>query len=478
MKLLKEQLLQHLIGWTLFAILLLLAAYYFITAPVLLNMYSRMVARAYDSLCTVSLQDLLRGSSQDIELLDEVSRLADYTICDEQFELVLSSYNYGGNNHILTRIRKDPDSFILDPVPERETERFGSPISIKGKVEESGHTYYVYVFKNTSLLLEKIHFGMNVLVICFAILSVILVFFYWIHLNGHMQQFEKIRSQISILAKGDYLTRISAETFPSDVEGLAKDLNHIAETINYDKSALRNLEYLLTKKGKNNNKEDVSSTKLARNITHQLKTPLAIISSQVELCSMETDPQKRDYYYTSIMEEIDKMSMLITNILTEAKNDHNYVSIRLRRTNVSELFGDLVLKYESWLSSGDIRFSHNIEPDLYAMADPVQLEQAVHNYMMNAFSHTRKGKQICLTCVRDGEWLQIKVFNEGNGIPLKEMESIWEDSYQGEKSGNRQGTGLGLYIVKDIVIQHHGICGLNNLSNGVEFWIEIPLLRD
>ena len=87
------------------------------------------------------------------------------------------------------------------------------------------------------------------------------------------------------------------------------------------------------------------------NITHELKTPLAIISSQVELLQYEYDETKKDYYFTSILEETDKMSRLISSILQNSRMENKIQQASLRWSSLSDLLLDLKPKYESWLAS-------------------------------------------------------------------------------------------------------------------------------
>ena len=109
------------------------------------------------------------------------------------------------------------------------------------------------------------------------------------------------------------------------------------------------------------------------------------------------------YYYESIMEEIDKMSALITRILMEEQNPGSSGKIVLRRISLSDLLSELVPKYESWMKKNRIQFSAKITPQIYIVADAALIEQAVHNYIMNAYSHTRPDRKIVLSLsVRGG----------------------------------------------------------------------------
>ena len=135
----------------------------------------------------------------------------------------------------------------------------------------------------------------------------------------------------------------------------------------------------------------------------------------------------------------------------------------------------MVPKYENWLSHNGILFTTEIEEQLYARIDVQQMEHAINNYIMNAFAHTKKGKKVVLRLFEEEGTNVLEVYNEGNGIADEDIESIWNSYYQRvpTKGNEKSSVGLGLYIVKDIVRQHGGECGVRNEAKGVTFWIKI-----
>ena len=111
-----------------------------------------------------------------------------------------------------------------------------------------------------------------------------------------------------------------------------------------------------------------------------------------------------------------------------------------------------------------------------AYMDSLQIEQALNNYMMNAIHHTKGGRTVQLTLKSEKDCFYLSVYNDGPRIPAGELSQIWTSFYQ-TSDRRKDGTteiGLGLYIVKDIVNHHNGTCGVQNLENGVEFWMKLP----
>ena len=177
------------------------------------------------------------------------------------------------------------------------------------------------------------------------------------------------------------------------------------------------------------------------------------------------------------MEEIDKMSLLISNILQNSKLEHEIMNVRLRWANLSEIIEELVPKYENLLATNRIELTTSIEEHCTAYIDPLQIEQAINNYMMNAYRHTKQGKNVKLSLYSDENNCFISVFNEGICIPDSELEGIWTDFYHKKATEAKavgMEIGLGLYIVKDIMRQHNGECGVKNHKSGVEFYLQLP----
>ena len=221
------------------------------------------------------------------------------------------------------------------------------------------------------------------------------------------------------------------------------------------------------------------------NFAHELKTPLAVVSSQVEMLEIAGDKIDRSYYYSSIHEELDKMSRMVGELLDFSMLDNQMSSMEMSRVNVSEMIEYLLLRYDAMFRKNEIKVEQEIEKNCFAYGNRMYLERAVNNYLMNAFQHTEQGKRIRITLKKEKKQIRMEVYNDGAQIKEEQMEHIWDSFYttsQKKKpvtSENEvRNIGLGLFVVRKIVDKHKGSCGAKNIENGVLFWLQLPEIRD
>lgn len=216
------------------------------------------------------------------------------------------------------------------------------------------------------------------------------------------------------------------------------------------------------------------------NISHELKTPLAVVSSQVEMLEIAGDKIDRSYYYNSIREELDKMSKMVGELLDFSMLDNRMSSMEMSRVNVSELAEYLMLRYDAIFQKNEIKVEKEIEQNCFTYGNRMYLERAVNNYLMNAFQHTEQGKKIRLSLKAEKQWLRLDVYNDGERITEEQMEHIWDSFYTSSRkkqpsSAVERNIGLGLFTVRKIVEKHQGSCGAENKENGVLFWMKLPI---
>lgn len=217
------------------------------------------------------------------------------------------------------------------------------------------------------------------------------------------------------------------------------------------------------------------------NVSHGLKTPLAVISGQVEMLECMGEDIDRDYYYSSIYEEINKMTDMVGTLLDITILDHRMEKMEMCEVNLSELMEYMILKYDAVFKKNKIKLQTKLEENCMVNGNRMYLEEAVNNLIMNAVQFTPQGKKIRMFLERDGADAMIRIYNDGSRISEKNMEDIWNSFYIGENGTARSdiksaNAGLGLYLVRKITEQHGGLCGVQNMENGVEFWLRIPVL--
>lgn len=132
----------------------------------------------------------------------------------------------------------------------------------------------------------------------------------------------------------------------------------------------------------------------------------------------------------------------------------------------------LLLKYDALFRQKEIKRICKMEQNCTVLADRSCMEKVMSNYLLNAFSHTGTGGVLEVFLEREKDRVIFRVYNQGTAIPEKDLDKIWNSYYQGQEQENH--AGLGLYIVKTIILLHKGTYGVRNRDKGVEFWFSLP----
>ena len=189
-------------------------------------------------------------------------------------------------------------------------------------------------------------------------------------------------------------------------------------------------------------------------ISHELKSPLTIITGQLEGMKLNIGKYKdHDKYLSESLEVAGQMQNLVHEILSLNKLESQELKLQLSRINLSELINELIVK-NSYLSvTKPITVNKNIAKNIYLEGDFNLLKRALRNIIENAYLYSTQFVEISLT----DDVLRIK--NSYTNFPKAELENIFKPFYRIEKSRNRQmgGSGLGLYIVKMILDKHQNL---------------------
>ncbi len=187
--------------------------------------------------------------------------------------------------------------------------------------------------------------------------------------------------------------------------------------------------------------------------SHELKTPLAVITSNIDMIEGKKDDKK---WIENIKNESDRMNKLIINLLDLAKleNDND---IELSNINISKVLEKTILPFEGIMYEKKIKLSYNIEDNIELLCNEEQIKELIVILIDNAIKHS-KGKVI-VDLNKDKKNITIKVSNNGDPIPEGEEEKIFERFYKVDKSRNRKNNnyGIGLAIAKSIVEKNNGI---------------------
>jgi signal transduction histidine kinase len=242
------------------------------------------------------------------------------------------------------------------------------------------------------------------------------------------------------------------------------EINQLAATMNYATTEL--------------SKTDELRKELIANISHDLRTPLTMVKMYAELIRDVSgeNPEKRYAHTQVIIEESDRLSTLITDMLDLSKLQSGTAQMNLKEFDLGEKSKTILNRFHALTERHGYVFKINCEPDTMVSADEQKIEQVIYNLVGNAVNYTGEDKTVAINVKKSGSKTRFEVTDSGKGIPEEEQEQIWERYYKAKETHKRAvvGTGLGLSIVKGILEGHHVAYGVEStLGKGSTFWFEL-----
>jgi len=266
-------------------------------------------------------------------------------------------------------------------------------------------------------------------------------------------------------------------TTNDEIGELGGSINILSEKLEKTFTELKNANNELLTDIQNKIQIDEMRKDFLSNVTHELKTPIALIQGYAEGLSdnINEDADSREFYCEVIIDEAKKMNQMVKKLLSlnQIESGNNQVNI--------ERF-DLVALIRSVLSSTEILFQQkeillhfeHTDP-VYVWSDEYMTEEVVTNFISNALNHVEGAKIIEIKLIQHDEVVRVAVYNTGAKIPEEDIENIWIKFYKVDKARTREygGSGIGLSIVKAIMTSLNQKYGVINHDAGVEFWFEL-----
>lgn len=263
----------------------------------------------------------------------------------------------------------------------------------------------------------------------------------------------------------------------NEIDELGEHMNGLSITLERTISELKSVNNQLQIDIENKIQIDEMRKEFLSNVSHELKTPLALIQGYAEGLKecINDDAESRDFYCEVIMDEADKMNRMVKKLLTLNQLESGQETITIERFDLTELILGIIHSSEILLNQNGITLTFQQEAPIYVWADEFKVEEVVTNYLSNAIHHAEGKKQIAVNCQKRKDCVRVSVFNTGKQIPDEDLDQIWIKFYKVDKARTREygGSGIGLSIVKAIMESFHRECGVLNHEDGVEFWFEL-----
>lgn len=263
----------------------------------------------------------------------------------------------------------------------------------------------------------------------------------------------------------------------TEVAELGEHMNFLSHTLETTISNLKVANNELQKDIEKKEQIDEMRKEFLSNVSHELKTPIALIQGYAEGLkeNINEDPESKNFYCDVIIDEADKMNRMVKKLLTLNQLEFGNDMVEMTRFNITEMIEGMVQTNQLLVQQAGVSIQFAEKEPVFVWGDEFKVEEVLTNYLSNALHHVEGEKRIEISFEQKEDVLRIKVFNTGNPIPEDELDKIWVKFYKVDKARTREygGSGIGLSIVKAIMESMNQKCGVNNLKNGVEFWLEL-----
>ncbi len=305
--------------------------------------------------------------------------------------------------------------------------------------------------------------------------SAIVIIFVSRRISRPILQLSKISKEITNLnfdAKYKSYMLSSRET-----DELGNNMNILSDTLQDVISELKEANNELMQDLEKKEKIDEMRKEFLSNVSHELKTPLALIQGYAEGLKecINDDPESKDFYSDVIIDEAGKMNKMVQKLLTLNQLEFGNEMVEMKRFELGELIDGVVNASSLMASQNDINIKFKINNPIYVWGDEFKVEEVISNFLSNAIHYAKNEKQIEINVEVKDDIVRTTVFNTGDLIPEEEIDKVWIKFYKVDKARTREygGSGIGLSIVKAIMDSFHQKCGVENKKNGVAFWMEL-----
>ncbi|MFV0249989.1 MAG: ATP-binding protein [Bacilli bacterium] len=333
--------------------------------------------------------------------------------------------------------------------------RFSNTVLMNGiKLEDD-----LYVFVNVSL--EPLNSTAKILASQLVYVTILVLF-----LSFTLAYFisKKLSKPITSLSKSAKRLSAGENDVVFNPGGDIKEINELATTLNFMSEEF--------------SKTDELRRELMANVSHDLKTPLTMIKAYAEMVRdlSYNDEKKRNSHLNTIIDETDRLNILVNDILELSKMQSNVVSINYENFDLSELIKSIISKFNYLKETENYIFKYDNNKPIMIYADKLKIGQVIYNLIGNATNYVGKDKQVIINVKKTDDSIKVEVSDHGKGIAKKDINFIWDKYYKTDKNYKRNviGTGLGLSIVKNILTMHKYEYGVISKENkGTTFYFII-----
>ncbi|MFA9397780.1 MAG: ATP-binding protein [Clostridiaceae bacterium] len=347
-----------------------------------------------------------------------------------------------------------------------------SPVSIDGEITE-----FIFAVSSFQPIDEAAATVREFYVYYLIGAFIVILLLSFIYSNMISKPLIEMNKKAKLMAKLDFTSKCDIAR-DDEIGSLAHTLNFLSETLDKSLSKLKESN----KKLKNDIEREKELEKVRKDfisaISHELKTPIALIEGYAEgLKDGIVENEDKDYYLDVILDESQNMTKLINDLIDIAQLESGSYILNKVDFHLDKLVNSIIKKYASIFKEKDIKVESYIKQDILVFGDELRLEQVIKNLLNNGIYHCVNGGTMTVSLFNEGANVIFEVANQGEQIEDNIKDRIWDTFFKKDSSRNRQlgSAGLGLSIVKNIILLHNGNYGFKNTNKGVKFYFTLKI---
>ncbi len=314
-----------------------------------------------------------------------------------------------------------------------------------------------------------IHIGVLALIIS---ISIVLIFTR--RITEPIKELTVISQRMSNM---DFSVKYKSRKRQDEIDVLGEHMNELSAALEENILELKQANHKLEQDLALREERQASQQAFVSNVSHELKTPIAVIQGYAEALvdGISDNPEDIEYYCNVIIDEAKKMNNMVLSLISLNQIESGNSEVTYSHFDITELIANMLLTMNVLFEQNEIRVMFDDSKKRLVYADDSLVEQVLNNYLSNAIHYASGEKKIIVRFQEFEHKLRICVFNTGSQIPEENIDQIWDKFYKVDKARTREygGTGIGLSIVKAVMESLNQDYGVTNYDDGVEFWFEL-----
>ncbi|SEQ55676.1 Signal transduction histidine kinase [Lachnospiraceae bacterium NE2001] len=273
----------------------------------------------------------------------------------------------------------------------------------------------------------------------------------------------------------DFSSKVDVKT-DDEIGELGESMNNMASSLEKSITELKSANLELSNDIRKREHIEEMRSEFLSHVSHELKTPLALIQGYAEglKSGVADNPEDLNYYCDVISDEASKMNAMVMKLI-DLDQLETGEDISLERFDITRLIQDVINNSSILLQDSKTKIIYNEKEELYVWADSFMIEEVITNYLTNAIHYVSPDGDIRIWFERKQDTVRVNVYNDGDNIPEEDINKLFIKFYKVDAARTRTygGSGIGLSIVAAIMKSHDKDYGVYNAEHGVVFYFEL-----